>query len=494
VISLRLEQAISSMFPRWALERAEHKLRLDMLGRAYDAAKPSRQTKGWNVSGASSRLEEGRAVRPIRNYTRDLVRNNPWAKKAANQIPAHMVGTGVMPRASSGAEVTRRRAMNAWTEWAAATDVEGLSGFGAQQHLIARTIVESGEALLLWVPTPSAPGGWVTHVLEPDYLDETYFGVTETGNRIYGGIELDERGVRIAYHLYEHHPGDWVPIVAQYRKRVRVPAAFVDHIFHRVRPGQLRGIPWFAASILGLRDLGDYMEAERWRKKIAAALAAFVKTPLAPAQSSLGQVTSQTAADGTTQGIERIAPGTIKRLRPGEEVTFSQPPADAGVDSYMRWELFAICAGLGLPYAELTGDLSNANYSSMRLGKIEFWTLLDTWQQHMIQPLLLSRAWTRVQATAGVPGMGCEWSFPKRTWIDPAKEIDAEIRAIRAGLMSQPDAIAARGDDWRQILMEQKQWKDAADAQGLIFDTDPAHVALNGVRTDAATPAETPAN
>jgi lambda family phage portal protein len=242
----------------------------------------------------------------------------------------------------------------------------------------------------------------------------------------------------------------------------------------------MRGIPWLAASMLGIRELGDYVEAERWRKKIAAALAAFVTTPNAPSVSPLGALTTQTDASGAQRGLERLAPGTIKRLLPGEEITFSSPPPDPGIDAYLRWELTAICAGIGLPYAELTGDLSTANYSSMRAGKLEFWVLLDAWQWHMLAPMLLAPAWRRVQAVSGVPALPVEWGFPKRHWVDPLKDVTAEIRAIRAGLTSSPDAIGARGYDWRRVLEEQAAYLAEAQRLGLTLDADPARTALSG--------------
>lgn len=469
-----IERALAPLFPAWALRRLQARMAFDIAARAYDAAKPARATKNWRAPGTSARAEDGPALAVLRNRSRDLVRNNPWARKIARQLPARIVGTGVVPRPVGMAGVTRKRALGVWQDWAAATNVESPTGFAGQQLLVARAVVQDGEALVLWTPASKAPGGWTTRVLEGDYLDETYCEAARdgSGRRIVNGIEFDAEGRRVAYHLFREHPGDALPLRGLARERVRVEARFVDHVFEELRPGQTRGVPWLAASMLGLRDVNDYMEAERWRKKIAAALAAFVTSPHGPAQSPLGQVRTEANAAGAQRAIETITPGTIKRLAPGEDVKFSAPPADAGLQDYLRWQLFAACAGVGVPYAEVTGDLSNANYSSMRVGRTDFWELLDVWQWLMVAPMLLDRAWARVQAAAGVPGIRAEWSFPKRSWIDPEKEVRAEKEAIRAGLLSQPDAIAARGDDWRQLLAEQKEFQDEADRLGLAFDTD----------------------
>lgn len=464
-----LERAMLPFFPRRAVARLQARIAFDELARAYEAAQPKRGTKNWIASSSSAAVEDIPALQPLRNRSRDLVRNNAWARKARRMLPAHIVGTGVVPRPTEDwSDRTKRRAMQAWKDWSCECDVENGLGFEALQGLAVGTVIEAGEALLVWDPAPKTPGGWNVRVLEPDYLDEGYNEVSRNGSgRVVGGVEFDGSGRRAAYHLFAEHPGDMMPIGLPRAKRVRVEAMFVDHLFERMRPGQVRGVPWLATSMLGIKNLGDYAEAERWRKKIAAALAAFVITNSSPAASQLGKLTTTTDAQGRQRTTETIAPGTIKRLAQGEDVKFSAPPADVGMNDYMRWELFAIAAGIGVPYAELTGDLSNANYSSMRLGKIEFWALLDIWQWNMVRPIVLDRAWRRVMATGGVPGMACSWSFPKRTWVDPMKEIQAEVLAIENNLVSAPDAIAARGDDWRETLAEQAEFEQLREKLGL---------------------------
>jgi capsid protein len=48
------------------------------------------------------------------------------------------------------------------------------------------------------------------------------------------------------------------------------------HLFERLRPGQIQGVPWFAPAIVKLRDLDESDDAELVRKKIEACFAAFV--------------------------------------------------------------------------------------------------------------------------------------------------------------------------------------------------------------------------
>ena len=73
----------------------------------------------------------------------------------------------------------------------------------------------------------------------------------------------------------------------------------------------------------------------------------------------------------------------------------------------------------------------------------------------------MEEAWLRGYLTlpAGAPDFyeampywcNARWIGPARGYIDPTKEIAANIAAIEAGLMSRSEAIAERGGDFDEI-------------------------------------------
>jgi len=63
-------------------------------------------------------------------------------------------------------------------------------------------------------------------------------------------------------------------------------------------------------------------------------------------------------------------------------------------------------------------------------------------------------------------------------WVDPKKEFDAMVTAIRAGLLSRSEAISAFGYDAEDIDREIAADNARADALGLVFDSDPRHEVL----------------
>lgn len=462
-----IEEAIAAVAPGWAVRRARNRFVLDEV-RKYEAAKAGRHTAGWSVQGTSANAEIGPALDVMRNRSRDLVRNNPVAASAIRQTASNMVGKGIVPRTMRG---TGKAAIDRWATFVSGADPEGLSNFYGQQRLIARTVAESGEALLRWYyrPVSSEFASPVQcQVLEADFLDTGRTEQLNNGNTVIQGVEFDRQGRRVAYWLFDQHPGEtsiarWKSYVSQ-----RVPADEISPVFDILRPGQVRGVPWLAPVVTGLRDLDDYEFAERLRKKMAACFSVFVKKEDAGAVGTL-----ETEAE-TGRRREKVAPGQITYLRPGEDVSFGSPQGAEGYGEYLVMQLHLIAAGTGHPYHQLTGDLRQANYSSLREGKLMYWGLIDQWQDFMLVPQACAPAWSRVQRAAGRVAMPY-WQRPARAWVDPQKEANAEDLQMENATKSWKQAVLERGQDPEQLLDEIEEFAPRLKAVGVdLFSRNPA--------------------
>src|SRR3546814_685424 len=109
-----------------------------------------------------------------------------------------------------------------------------------------------------------------------------------------------------------------------------------------------------------------------------------------------------------------------------------------------------LAAGLGLPEQLLSGDLTNANYSSLRAGLLPFRQRVEQIQYHTLAPQLLSPVWRRFHAPAVVAGdidtvPAVEWLPPAWLQVDPAKAAQADAAELAAGLTSRRKLVAARG-------------------------------------------------
>lgn len=462
-----LDKIIGYISPSTQLKRARSKAALQLVERSYDGAKTGRRTSGWTTGGTSANAEIAPAITLLRNRSRDLVRNNPYAAKAINSLVSNAIGTGITPSLPDGQEL--------WNKWVTECDADGQLDLYGLQMLAARTVRESGECLVRLRYRNDSDGLSVPlqlQVLEPDYLDSTKYEALPNGGYIQYGIEFDAIGRRAAYWLHKQHPGDQSPLLNGLVS-TRVPAKDVLHIYEKTRPGQTRGVPVLAPSMLKMRDLDDYEEAELVRKGIEACFAAFVTT-----DSDALAVGEQSTESTTNRRIENLSAGMIQYLKPGEAVSFGAPGAVQGYNEYIRTQLHAIAAGAGITYEQLTGDLSQVNYSSIRAGTLEFRRMVEQWQWLTFIPMFcqpLMRAWLGSAVAAGKIknlDQAVNWTTTRFDWVDPVKDVTGELMEIASGLKPWSEAVRGRGYDPKLNIAEIAKDQQAFIEAGIKIQLD----------------------
>ncbi len=399
---------------------------------------------------------------------RELVVTNGYAANACEAFAANLVGDGIKPSSLLEDGELRDRVQRLWLAWTDEADADGLTDFYGLQAMVAREMFVAGECFVRLRPRRPEDGLRVPlqcQLLQSEMLP---FDKTETapnGNAIRCGIEFDRIGPRVAYHFRRRHPGDSTDRGDVLPETVRVPAADVLHIYRPLDAGQIRGLPHVAPAMVRLFLLDQYDDAELDRKKTAAMFAGFI-TKAAPEEQLMGAV--EDADDGT--GIASLEPGTLQVLLPGEDVKFSSPAdVGGGYEAFQYRTLLAIAASLGLPYHLVTGDVRQANYSSLRAELVEFRRRFSQLQHGVIAHQLCRPIWERWLETAVLAGAlelpdmeaarAVHWIPPRWDWVDPLKDIQAQLLAIEAGLMSRRKAVEATGYDIEEIDRE-----NAADA------------------------------
>lgn len=495
-----IERAIANMLPSWAAARAESRvkmkraeLRIELMQRAFDGAAGGRRNQGWKATGTDANSELAPALARLRNRAREQRRNNPYAESGIAAIADYAVGHGIVPRPLGRTRTINKRLSGLWKSWAETTacDADGLNNIYGMQHLAMETIAESGEVLIRRrrrFTSDGLPLPVQLQVLEPDYLDELKDGDLANGGRIIQGVEYDAIGKRVAYWLFQQHPGAsgyWRGLTSQ-----RVPAEDVLHVFMAKRPGQARGYTWLAPVIQRMKNLDEMDDALIEQAKVAACFAAFVS--------------SDNNADptGTAKApplIDHVEPGIIERLGPNETVTFGNPPTFSGYQPYSSQQLHAVGVGLGVPYEILAGDLKGVNFTSGRMGWLRFYRRIDVWQWRMLIPLLCEGIWSWfLEAQMLMPGgvmepVAAEWVPPRRTVLDPKAEGEAVKAAIRNGQTTWSDSARENGySDPRALAEALKADNEMFDELGLVLDCDPRKVAAPGSAPQPANDNEEP--
>lgn len=465
-----LDRTIGWFSPGAGLRRARARAAFD-LARTYEGAKTGRRTSSWIAPNSSANAELYGALERLRARSRDLVRNNPHARRAIAALVANAIGTGIEVGVPA-------RPGKVWKAWSAECDFFGELGFGGIQALTARAVFESGEGLIVRAKAAGASRSEVPlrlKVLEADYIDATRHGPQPNGNFAVTGIELDRQGRKVAYWLYPQHPGDSA-IFNPRLNSVRVPAEDVIHVFEKERPGQLRGVPRLSSTILKLRDLDEYQDALLVKKKIEACFAAFV-TSDEDSRTVGTTVSTEETTDGTAgRRLESLSPGVIEYLKPGEDVSFSQPSTAAGESEYTHDQLLAIAMGAGLTYEQLTGDLSNANFSSMRAGRQEFKALIEQFRWLTFIPMVCERVWGWFEESAYFAGKiqttGYEhiWTPPRWEYVDPMKDVQADKEELAGCLSSLSAKLRERGEDPEAVFAEIAQERKRLADLGIAVD------------------------
>ncbi|MCF3935017.1 phage portal protein [Acuticoccus sp. M5D2P5] len=454
----------------------------DHVRMAYDGAAISRRTQGWRAVPSDANAEIGVSGQRLRDVARDMSRNNPHAARIKQVIAHNVVGTGILPSAQSPSDTARAALEELMKLHFDTTDIDadGVHTLYGIQNLVMQTVIESGECLVRMRPRRAEDGLAVPfqlQVLEPDHLDESVHGRLPNGNLAHRGIEFDRLNRRVAYHLFREHPGA-ASLTTGLQKSSRVPAEMVAHIFRPDRASQARGVTWFAPVIVRLRDIADFADAQLMRQKIAACYAAFVTTTDEPQNAA--------ESDRDPYPVEQMTPGMIRYLEPGESIEFGDPPKVDGFVDYMRAGYREIAAGMGISYEALTGDLSNVNFSSGRMGWLEFQRSIDAWREHMLIPQFCHPVarWFlagAVLVTGNNAPASVWWTSPRREMINPTLEVPAAVAAIRGGLSSRSHEQRKLGFDPDDLMAEQIADNAAADEAGLIFDSDSRRVSQAGL-------------
>jgi len=473
-----LDKTIEFVSPKWALKRARYRAAIEAV-RAYEGAARGRRTEGWRTQSTSANAETRSGLTLLRDRARDLVRNNSHATRAVSVLASNIVAHGIK---TSIKNTELQEVWNAWAETKNCDAIGQLNIYG-QQEIAAREIVESGEVFVRRIWSDDTEFPMQIQLLESDYLDSTKDGSTSGGGKVIQGVEFDARGRRVAYWMFDDHPGNgWYGGGNTLAASRRVDARDIIHIYSIWRAGQVRGVTWFAPVMLRTRDRDEYADAQAVRQKVAACFAGFIRDIEVPESSS-----------DKYELKERIEPGAIEILPPGKDIVLATPPVLQGYGEYMTVTDREIAAGIGITYESLTGDYSKVNFTSGRMGRSEFHSLLDVWQWNMFIPGFCDGvfAWfLDAAALAGykVDGIKVKHTPPRRTLVDPTREIPTIIKAVRGGVLTLFEAVQEMGYDPEEFFKEYAECNKLLDKLGISLDSDPRKMSSFGQLQPTAQP------
>lgn len=476
-----VDRAIGLFNPKAAYERQKYRMANDILEqykekqRAYDGATKGRRSGGWKATGTSANAEIAGALETLRDRSRDLVRNNPYAKRIVKVIPNNVIGAGIRPTPKAESASATKRAKQAWKEWAETTecDFDGMNNIYGLQKLAMRAVIESGGVIVARRRSNNPKYPIQLQVIEADHIDIAKDGEgIAGGGYIMQGIEFNAEGKKVAIWLFSRHPGERFRITTDLSSK-RVPFEDVLYLYQVERPGQIHGIPQMVSSMLRMKDFDDYEDAQLVRQKIAACFSVFV--------TETGDSVLKGEKAETGELTERVEPGIIQKLAPGQDVKFAAPPGADGYADYSRKIQQGIAAGSGITYEAMTGDLSGVNFSSGRMGWIEMQRDIEDWQWNTFVPQFCDKVWKWFLEAGIMSGalrseVAVSWVTPRRMMIDPVKETNAKITQIGAGLVSMTEALAEDGYEFDEVMQQISEEQKKIKQLGIVLSQNQAPV------------------
>jgi lambda family phage portal protein len=468
--------------------------------RTYGGAANSRIVARWFADLADANEEIRYDLAELRARSRQLVRDNGEAAGLLLDFEADIVGAAGA-RLQFRARRPRGVPMDALNdrveaEWAAWShrDVCTVSGdysLAALQRLMIRSVIQDGEFLALRERDPRRPYGFALRVLDPDQLDE---GENRTPNgtqrAIIMGVEVDEAGKPVAYHVWDRHPS------LPGRVKLIVPAEDVRHVYKRTRVGQRRGVPWFAPALVSWK-LGDrYTEAELYQSLLAAAQGGFFVN-----KDGSGGIEAPRDADGNVVPLVMEAePGSARVLPGGYEFQAWEPKhPTANFAGFMKVVKRGIARAFGRSYASLTGDLSDVNFSSMRTDRLREMAQSKMHQQDLLVEQFLAPTfadWVRMASLTGALG-AMPYDATQLTqfatfmctgwpWIDPVKDATAAAMELNMGTTSPQRICSEKGRDFYEVIDEIADAKAYALLKGITLESVPLAVNVTADSTATA--------
>ena len=460
--------------------------------RMYAGADSSRLTFSWLAQGTSADSEIKSSNKKLRQRTRQVCRDNVYARQAQRSIVQNVVGTGV--RVQSDVRKQRGNKLDtkindqiekAWKDWCRydCCSANGRDSLNDITRLIVKSLFESGEVFVRCIKKPFGRSKvpFALELIESDQLDDDYTGPTGgKGNTWRMGIERDQFQRAKRYAFFKKHPGDSpFPVQPGEKRHMFLPANEIIHLFIADRPGQTRGVSWLSSALSDLHHLAGFQEASVVRARAASSIQGFIQSPD-------GELVGDDVYEN--ERVSDFTPGVWKYLAPGESVHVPQMDAPNGeFEPFLRAMLRALASGCGVSYESVSRDFSQTNYSSSRLSLIEdrdhYRTLQSYLQERFFQPVF--DYWIEYAVLSGELELNgfetdperfkkVRWLFRGWAFVDPQKEIKAATEAIRSGLKTQSQVVAELGGDLEDLMAARKREVDQAEQLKLVFDSNPA--------------------
>jgi lambda family phage portal protein len=433
----------------------------------YDAAGSTRFIKNAFKNAADVSADEViiTDLPTLRERANHEIRNNSYAEGIVETMSNDIIGTGPRLQMTTASEGLNGLAEREFSNWMTQVDLVRTLQIAVKEQC------GDGEALVLMNTNQSLPGKvkLFPALIDPNRLDTPWLPNTNTSN-ISMGVEYDDNGVPIAYHIAKK--GSVNPQSPVFNMDFeRIPADRMVHLYRKDRPGQSRGVPWITPAIPLFAYLRRYTLAVIGAAETAADYAVIL-------QSQAGNMATED--DPEAMDVFDIERGMMMTTPKGWEA--KQMKAEQPTDTYKEFKreiLNEIARCLNMPYNIAAADSSDYNYASGRLDHQMYFKAVEVSQEWIERELLnvIFNKWFIQARAAGIfttvsspETLSHEWMWDQFEHVDPLKEALATTEALTSMTTTYKNVYAAQGKDWEKEFEQRAIEKKKMDLLKLTLE------------------------
>lgn len=474
---------------------------------SHGASQTLNSMVGWIIDAGNAEDNIDLYSSTLRKRARDLYAGGGLARSGPETLTTSVVGWGILPKpkidgdflgmTDEAREEAEKAIAREFRLWAGNTmcDATRRQNFYGIQQLAFLSMLMSGDVFALFGMKENKRTPYQTtirlleadRICNPDSSGDSEGTATDSGGRIVDGVETDQEGTVIRYHVASRSPiaeNDSSELIWTAIDAFGADTGYPNilHVMTYERPEQCRGIPFVAAEIEQLKQFTRYMNAELAANVVSAMLTCFITSD--QDDGSFGMQDAVNKDDKVTDddiSLE-LAPGAVYSLPPGKKIETVNPlRSNSQFETFVNTCITVIASSMGIPKEVLTKKYES-NYTAARAALLDFWRTVKVYRTRFNddfnQPIY--EQWLSEAVATGridAPGFfddpavrqawcGCVWMGASMGHVDPKKEVAAAESRIANNITTQEqEAAEYNGNDWAANIRQRK--KEAAAAQEL---------------------------
>lgn len=407
----------------------------------------------------------------LRARARWLNANNPIMANIDGAIVDNVIGTGIKFQSNIGKKKLDDEIERRWNIWASdknQCDSMGKLVFGDIQRLLMSTRMVDGE---IYIYKRFTNDGLRLQLIEADALD----GGQDNG------VEKNDDGTIKSYRFkIANSDGTYSS------ETTSIPVENIINYYKADRFSQDRGISEYKQAILDIKNFSGYQSATIKGARARSSIAYTVQADVDPSQMGAK------LASGDDEKLQEINGLMVYYLKQGESISKTAPEGSSSdYKSFTETTIRLIATARRVSYELAFKDYSRVNFASSRASLIQDNYRFDGEQKHFIEYVLndIYTTWLEIEIMRGmikIPLVKFQqdksefvkprWIKPKRSWVDPLKDLLATEKEIALNLTTQTDEAMAQGNDYEEILKTKAKEQELLKEHGLWVEPEASEV------------------